>query len=143
MHISTPARWFGAIGAAVTAYAHISLYRAGYSDIPVANIGTQFLLNAAGGIAVAVGLLAPLFIASLPSWTTKAAAGLGIVWSVMSLVAYTLSHSDRGWMGYNDGPAFFQPSPEGAMSVFGELAVLVATVVIIAVAGRRPDVASD
>lgn len=127
----TPLRWLGALGASVAAYAHLSLYRQGYSDIPIANIGTQFLLNAIGGLAIAVGLLAPLAIRSLPAWTTRVVAVSGVVWSVMSLVAYTLSHSDYGWMGYNDGPGFFQPSPEGALSVVSEIAVLVAVVGIL------------
>ena len=129
----TALRWVGALGASVAAYVHLSLFRQGYSDIPIANIGTQFLLNAVTGVVIAVGLLAPLVIRSLPAWTTRLVAVSGVVWSVMSLVAYTLAHSDSGWMGYNDGPAFFQPSPEGALSVFSELAVLAAAVGVLVV----------
>ncbi|MEO6653512.1 MAG: hypothetical protein ABIP17_12740 [Ilumatobacteraceae bacterium] len=137
---NTAPRWIGAVGALVAAYAHISLYQDGYKDIPIANIGTQFLLNALGGIAIAIALIAPTFLSSLPPWTTRAAAAIGIAWSAVSLLAYVLSHSDRGWMGYNDGPAFFQPAPEGALTVFSEAAVLIACVVLLAfptVIGRR------
>ena len=138
MNLTTVARWIGAAGAAIAASAHISLYQDGYRDIPIANIGTQFLLNAAAGIAIAVGLLAPIVLPALPRWTTKTAAAGGVVWAVMSLLAYTLSHSDRGWMGYRDGPGFFMPSPEGALSVFSEATVLLACVLLLAVplAGR-------
>ncbi len=138
MSITTPARVIGAIGAAVAAYAHISLYRAGYSDIPVANIGPQFLLNAAAAIAITIGLLATMVMSVLPPWVTRATAAIGMVWATISLVAYSLSHSDRGWMGYRDGPDFFVPSPEGAMSVFGEAAVLVACAILVVMgtAGR-------
>ena len=130
-------RVIGAIGATVAAFAHFSLYRAGYSDVPVANIGAQFLLNAVAGIVIAVALVGTA-TSRVPHWATRFAASSGIAWAAMSLVAYTLSHSDRGWMGYRDGPAFFAPSPEGAMSVFGEAAVLVACVMLLAVGrGRR------
>lgn len=132
MNITMPARLIGATGAAVASYAHISLYRAGYSDIPVANIGLQFLLNATAGIAIAIALLVTM-ASSVPAWVTKATAVSGIAWAAISLVAYSLSHSDRGWMGYRDGPDFFVPSPEGAMSVFGEAAVLVAGAVLLGV----------
>jgi len=139
---NTALRWIGAVGALVAAYAPLSLYQDGYKDIPVANIGIQFLLNAIGGIAIAIALIAPLFVSSLPTWTTRAAAVGGVVWSTLSLLAYVLSHSDRGWMGYNDGPAFFQPSPEGALTLFSEAAVLVACVTILTlpvVIGRRAE----
>lgn len=127
-----PIRVIGAIGAAVAAVAHISLYRAGYSDIPVANIGAQFLLNAVAGIVMAVALVVTA-VSRVQPWATRLTALSGIAWAAMSLVAYTFSHSDRGWMGYRDGPDFFVPSPEGAMSVFGEAAVLVVCAMLLAI----------
>ncbi len=127
---STALRWIGAAGALIAAATHLSLYRDGYRDIPVAHIGTQFLLNALSGIAIAVALVAPLFMSSLPAWTTKVAALAGVGWGTVSLLAYALSHSDRGWMGYNDGPGFFQPAPEGAVTVASEAVVLIACIAL-------------
>ena len=129
---STPLRWIGAVGALIAAATHLSLYQDGYKDIPIANIGTQILLSALAGIAIAIALVTPLFVSSLPSWTTKLAALAGIGWGAMSLLAYSLSLADRGWMGYNDGPGFFQPAPQGVVTVISEAAVLIVCVALVA-----------
>lgn len=134
---STVLRWIAATGALIASLTHLSLYFDGYRDIPIANVGTQFLLNAISGIAIAVALLASLFVSSLPRWTTKIAALIGVGWSGLSLVAYTLSHSNRGWMGYNDGPGFFEPAPQGAVTVFSEATVLVACLALAVLFSSR------
>ena len=62
-------RIIGAAAALVGGYAHLSLYNDGYKDIPSEvgsigplDIGDQFLLNTLGAIAIAIGLVLPLFV---------------------------------------------------------------------------------
>jgi len=80
----------------VGGYAHLELYNDGYEDIPVGNIGRQFLLNAIGAVAIAVGLV----MAVLPAWPGRVAAGGGIAWGAIWFVAFlvlgVLSASARG-----------------------------------------------
>ena len=77
-------RVIGAVAALVGGFAHLSLYNDGYADIPSEfggigpfSIGDQFLLNTVGGIAIAIGLVLPLFV-RLPDLIWKLAAVGGI-----------------------------------------------------------------
>jgi hypothetical protein len=74
----------------VGGYADLELYDDGYNDIPVGNIGGQFLLNAIGAVAIAGG----------------------VVWGAISLVALFVARTDGGWFGFTDRPGL-DPSPEG------------------------------
>ena len=128
----------------VGGYAHLKLYNDGYKDIPVGNIGRQFLLNAIGAVAIAVGLVLALVLAVLPAWLGRVAAGGGVVWGAISLVAFAVARTDRGWFGFTDQPGL-NPSPEAALAVFGEaatvalgVAVLVLGVLSASARGRRP-----
>jgi hypothetical protein len=135
-------RVIGAAAALVSGYAHLSLYNDGYKDIPsevgsVAglDIGQQFLLNVLGAIAIAVGLVLPLFV-RVPNVIWKLAAVGGVVWSALSLVAFYLAHeTDGGWFDFVDEPGL-QPSPEAALSVFPEIIVLVAMIILLALTAR-------
>ena len=73
-------RVIGAAAALVGGYAHLSLYNDGYKDIPVGNIGEQFLANALGAVAIALGLVVPLFVRQLPDlvWKLAAVGGCGV-----------------------------------------------------------------
>ncbi len=107
-------RVIGAVAALVGGYAHLSLYNDGYKDIPVGNIGEQFLANALGALAIALGLVVPLFVRQLPDLIWKLAAVGGLVWAVVSLVAsYFAKRTDDGWFGFVDQPGL-EPSPEAA-----------------------------
>ncbi|NND75671.1 MAG: hypothetical protein HKN44_11760 [Ilumatobacter sp.] len=130
MFVSRILRIVAAVAALVAGYAHLKLYNDGYKDIPIANIGTQFLLNALGAVVIAAGLVAPLVVRTLPSWVRWSAPVAGIGWSAMSLLAFWLSRTSRGWMGFRDGPGL-NPAPEAALSVFPEIAVLVCCVALL------------
>jgi hypothetical protein len=133
-------RVIGAIAALVGGYAHLSLYNDGYKDIPAGDIGPfdigdQFLLNTLGAIAIAVGLVLPLFV-RVPDLVWRLAAVGGVAWAAISLVAsYFAKRTDGGWFDFVDEPGL-KPSPEAAMSVFSEVIVLAAMIVLLALASR-------
>jgi hypothetical protein len=137
-------RVVGAAAALVAGYAHLKMYNDEYKDIPsefggVAglDIGQQFLLNVLAAIAIALGLVVPLFV-RVPNLIWKLAALGGIVWSAISLVAFYMAHeTDDGWFDYV-GPPGLKPSPEAALAVFPEAIVLVTMIVLLALTARPP-----
>jgi hypothetical protein len=128
-------RVVAAAAALVGGYAHLSLYNDDvykYRDIEVANIGTTFLLNAIGGLFIALGLVLPLFIKSMPDAVWKFSAVMGGLWAAISLIAFYFAHeTDGGWFGFVDQPGL-KPSPEAAMAVFSEIIVLVSVIALFA-----------
>jgi hypothetical protein len=132
-------RIVAAAAALVSGYAHLSLYNDGYNDIPSEfggigpiDIGTQFLLNAIGALAIALGLVLPLFVKSMPDGVWKFSAAMGGLWAAISLIAFYFAHeTDGGWFGFTDQPGL-KPSPEAAMSVFSEIIVLVSVIALFA-----------
>jgi hypothetical protein len=135
-------RVIGAAAALVSGYAHLKIYNDEYKDIPVEfggvagiDIGQQFLLNVLGAIAIALGLVVPLFV-RVPDLIWKVAALGGIAWSAISLVAFYLAHeTDDGWFDYVGQPGL-KPSPEAALSVFPEAIVLVTMIALLALTTR-------
>ncbi len=121
------------MAALVAGYAHLSLYNDGYKDIPVGNIGVQFLLNAIGAVVIAIGLLAPIFARGLPRIVQLAAPAMGVVWGAVSLVAFFVARTDSGWFGFVDMSGL-NPSPEAQLSVFPEIIVVLACGVLLAMA---------
>lgn len=136
MELSRSLRIIAALAALVAGYAHISLYNEGYKDIPVGNIGVQFLLNAAGAVVIAIGLLAPVFARDLPKIVRWSAPAAGVVWGVTSLVAFFVARTESGWFGFVDMSGL-NPSPEAQLSVFPEIIVVVTCAVLLALA-RSP-----
>jgi hypothetical protein len=105
-------------------FVHLKLYNDGYKDIPVGNIGTQFLLNFIAALVIAVGLLVPLFLRHpLMMWIRMLAAFGGIVWAAIALIAFSVARTDSGWFGFQDQPGL-NPSPEAALAVFSESATI-------------------
>jgi hypothetical protein len=130
-------RVIGAAAALVGGYAHLSLYNDGYKDIPVGNIGEQFLANALGAVAIALGLVLPLFIRQLPDLVWKLAALGGVMWAAISLVAsYFAKRTDDGWFNFVDEPGL-KPSPEAALSLVSEVIVLVTMIALLVVTFRH------
>ena len=83
----------------------------GYNDIPVGNIGEQFLANALGGLAIALGLGATAVHPTIARPCFEACALWGVVWAAISLVAsYFAKRTDGGWFNFVDQPGL-QPSP--------------------------------
>ena len=133
MELSRPLRITAAIAALVAGYAHISLYNQGYKDIPVGNIGVQFLLNALGAVVIAIGLLVPVFVSGLPRLVRLAAPAMGIGWGAVSLVAFFVARTEAGWFGFVDMSGL-NPSPEAQLSVFPEIIVVLACGALLALA---------
>ena len=130
-----------AASALVGGYAHLKLYNDGYKDIPVGNIGRQFLLNAIGAAAIAIGLVLTLVVPVLPAWIGRLAAAGGVVWGAISLVAFFVARTSGGWFGFTDQPGL-NPSPEAALAVFGEAATIALGIGVL-VAGVVSGSASD
>jgi hypothetical protein len=112
-------------------YAHLRLYADGYKDIPVGSIGRQFLLNAAGAVAIAAALLVTLVVPLLPRWIGWLAAAGGVAWGAVSLVAFFVARTSGGWFGFTDQPGL-NPSPEAALAVFSEAATVALGVAVLA-----------
>ena len=91
---TTILRLIGAAAALVGGGAHLSLYyNDGYNDIAAEfgaigplDIGEQYLLNTLGAVAIALGLVVPLFV-RMPDLIWKLAALGGVAWAAISLVA--------------------------------------------------------
>jgi hypothetical protein len=140
--LSAILRVIGAVAALVAGYAHLQLYNDGYKDIPSEfggvlglDIGQQFLLNVLAAIAIALGLVVPLFV-RVPDVIWKLTAVGAIVWSAISLLAFYMAHeTDGGWFDFVDEPGL-KPSPEAALSVFSEIIVLVTMVILLALTAR-------
>ncbi len=139
MTITRTLRVVAAVSALIAGYAHLKLYNDGYKDVPVGNIGAQFLLNALTAVVIAGALLAPIFLTSSPHWLRHGAPALGVGWAATSLLAFWLSRTSTGWMGFQDGPGL-NPSPEAALSVFPEIVVLLSCAALLAMwlLHRRP-----
>ena len=125
-------RIIAAVAALVAGYAHIKLYNDGYSDIPVGNIGLQFVFNAVGAFAIAIGLLAPMLSARFPRWIPTWAASGGILWAIISLAAFVVARTDVGWFGFTDETTLADTA-EAKLTVFPEILVLVAATMLRAV----------
>lgn len=131
-------RIVAASAALIAGYAHVRLYFDGYRDIPVAHIGTQFLLAALGAVVIAGALLAPVVISGTPRWLDRAGPIAGLGWGAMSLIAFFVARTSTGWFGYVDQPGL-NPAPEAQLSVFPEIIVVVACSVLLArMLSRRP-----
>lgn len=135
MNFARPIRIIVALSALVAGYAHVKLYQDGYKDIPIANIGKQFLLNALTAVVIAVALIAPMVTDRIPSVVQRFAPLLGIGWAAASLGAFWLSRTSGGFMGFRDGPGL-NPAPEAALSVFPEIIVLIGCIALAAMTFR-------
>jgi len=112
---------------------HLRLYFDGYRDVPDANLGRSFLLNAAAAVVVAVVLVA---------WRNVLALVAGLVLVNATLVGFGLSRTSRGIFGFTESG--FQPSPEAALSLIVEIGAAVVLLGLLylelrlAAATRRP-----
>jgi hypothetical protein len=116
----------------VGGYAHLKLYNDGYQDIPVGNIGRQFLLTAIAAVIIALGLLLAYVVRVLPTWIGRLAAAGGVVWGATSLVAFFVARTSGGWFGFTDQPGL-NPAPEAALAVFGEAITIAAAAAVLVV----------
>ncbi|MGD9998391.1 MAG: cupredoxin family copper-binding protein [Ilumatobacteraceae bacterium] len=108
-------RIVAAVALVVGGLVHLQLYFDGYRDVPNANLGRSFLLNGFGSAAIALALVA----------RREAVVRLAAVAMVVgTLVAFTLSRTDRGVFGFTESG--FEPSPQAALALISEVVALVA-----------------
>lgn len=93
---------------------HLQLYFDSYRDIPVGNIGRSFLLNAVAALGAA---------ALVVLWTHRLAPLAPLLLANSTLIAFGLSRTDRGIMGFNERG--WTPSPQAAATVLAEIAAAV------------------
>lgn len=100
-----------AVGSVVGGAIHLRLYLSAYRDVPIENLGRSFVLNAIAALIAAIlvltvnnrwAILPPLIVANA------------------TLIAFGLSRTDRGIMGFTERG--WIPSPEAAASVSVEIA---------------------
>jgi plastocyanin len=109
----TALRLVGAAALVVAGLVHLQLYFDGYRDVPNANLGRSFVLDAIASVLVAIALVARRDLAvRLAGMTVSAAA----------LVAFALSRTDRGVFGFSESG--LQPSPQSAIALVAEVSVL-------------------
>jgi hypothetical protein len=123
-----------AVAVVIGGSVHLKLYNDGYKDIPVGHIGAQFLLNALGAAAIAIGLVLAI-TKVLPAWIGLLAAAGGVVWGAIALIAFFVARTDGGWFGFQDQPGL-NPSPEAALAVCSESVAVLLGVVLLGVTAR-------
>jgi hypothetical protein len=104
----------------VGGYIHLKLYFDGYRDIPDANLGRSFLLNAAAAVVVA---------AALVLWRNVWALVAGLVLVNATLIGFGLSRTSRGIFGFTESG--FRPSPEAAISLVVEIGAAVILIALL------------
>ena len=126
-------RVLAAVLVLVGGYIHLKLYFDGYRDVPNANLGRSFLLNAAAALVVA---------AALVLWRTVWPLIAGLVLVNATLLGFGLSRTSSGIFGFTE--TGFQPSPEAAISLVVEIGAAVVLVALLYLevqapaAARRP-----
>ena len=119
-------RIVAAVAALVSGYAHLSLYNDGYKDIPSEFSGHwsdrhRYAVpaeRARSACVIALGLVLPLFIKSMPDAVWKFSAVMGGLWAAISLIAFYFAHeTDGGWFDFADQPGL-NPSPEAVKTHF-------------------------
>lgn len=131
-----------ALSAAIAGAAHLKLYADGYKDIPVGNIGEQFLLNAATAAAIATAMVVLVVRRSSPRWLIAGAPAVGAGWAATSLFAFWKARRGDGWFGFRDVPGL-NPSPEAHLSVFPEIVALVGCLALLALLAGAVRTAHD
>lgn len=101
-------------------YIHLKLYFDGYRDIPNANLGRSFLLNAAAALVVAVVLVV---------WRSPLALVLGLVLVNATLLGFGMSRTSSGIFGFTE--TGFKPSPEAAISLIVEIGAAIVLIALL------------
>jgi len=120
-------RVLAAVLVLIGGYIHLKLYFDGYRDIPDANLGRSFLLNAAAALVVAVALVV---------WRSVWSLVAGLVLVNATLVGFGLSRTSRGIFGFTESG--FQPSPEATISLIVEIGAAVVLIALLFVELREP-----
>ena len=108
-------------------YIHLKLYFDSYRDVPDANLGRSFLLNAAAALVVAVLLVV---------WRNPLALVAGLVLVNATMIGFGLSRTGSGIFGFTE--TGFQPSPEAAISLIVEIGAAVILIALLFVELQEP-----
>ena len=108
-------------------YIHLKLYFDSYRDVPDANLGRSFLLNAAAALVVAVVLVV---------WRNPLALVAGLVLVNATMIGFGLSRTGSGIFGFTE--TGFQPSPEAAISLVVEIGAAVILIALLFVELQEP-----
>jgi hypothetical protein len=108
-------------------YIHLKLYFDGYRDVPDANLGRSFLLNAAAALVVAVVLVV---------WRNPLALVAGLVLVNATLIGFGMSRTSSGIFGFTE--TGFQPSPEAAISLIVEVGAAIVLIALLFVELQEP-----
>lgn len=111
-------------------WVHLKLYFDGYRDVPNANLGRSFLLNALASVVVAVA------IAVRPERIVRLA---GMAVAAGTLGAFAVSRTDQGIFGFTESG--LNPSPWALIALVAELGaigLLVASLVLARNEDRTP-----
>jgi len=120
-------RVLAAVLVLVGGYIHLKLYFDGYRDVPNANLGRSFLLNAAAALVVA---------AALVLWRTVWPIVAGLVLVNATRLGFGLSRTSSGIFGFTE--TGFQPSPEAAISLVVEIGAAVVLLALLYLELRTP-----
>jgi hypothetical protein len=120
-------RVLAAVLVLIGGYIHLKLYFDGYRDIPDANLGRSFLLNAAAALVVAVALVA---------WRTVWSLVAGLILVNATLIGFGLSRTSRGIFGFTESG--FKPSPEATISVIVEIGAATVLIALLFLELREP-----
>ena len=120
-------RILAAVLVLIGGYIHLKLYFDGYRDVPDANLGRSFLLNAAASLVVA---------AALVLWRNVWALVAGLLLVNATLIGFAMARTSRGVFGFTESG--FHPSPEAAISLVVEIGAAVVLVVLLYVELREP-----
>jgi len=112
----------------VGGYIHLKLYFDGYRDIPDANLGRSFLLNAAAALVVAAALIL---------WRSVWSLVAGLLLVNATLIGFGLSRTSRGVFGFTESG--FQPSPEAVLSLIVEIGAAVVLIVLLYLELQEPN----
>src|SRR5216684_2333950 len=113
-------RVLAAVLVLIGGYIHLKLYFDGYRDIPDANLGRSFLLNAAAALVVAVALVV---------WRNVLALVAGLLLVNATLIGFAMARTSRGVFGFTESG--FQPSPEATISVIVEISAAVVLIALL------------
>ena len=120
-------RVLAAVLVLIGGYIHLKLYFDGYRDVPDANLGRSFLLNAAAALVVAVALVV---------WRNVLALVAGLILVNATLVGFAMARTSRGIFGFTESG--FQPSPEATISVIVEVGAAVVLIALLYLELREP-----
>jgi hypothetical protein len=129
----TLGRWVAAALVLAGGSIHLKLYFDGYRDVPDANLGRSFLLNAAASLVVAILLVV---------WRHPLALVAGLVLVDATLVGFAMGRTGDGIFGFTERG--LNPSPEAVLSLVVEIgaAVVLILLLIVELRGTSREVAA-